>query len=118
MLIAFRSKAATEILMLVEHARVVLELSGKAGNVAAESRGTFTVEQLPAAIVALEQAVAAVPVAAQNDAADASTEDDATEDTGSASRVSVSLRQRAFPLLDMLRSAQKKAVTVSWEPAA
>lgn len=114
MLIAFRSKAATEILMMGEHARAVLGFSGKAADIASAPRGTFTVEQLPAAIAALEHAIAEAPVPAN---AEANADDDEDLAPTAASAAPVSLRQRAFPLLDMLRQAQAKGVAVSWEPA-
>ena len=113
MLIAFRSKAATEILMMGEHASAVLGFSGKSADTATAPRGTFTVEQLPAAIAALERDVAEAPVPAN---AETGTADD-DEHAAAPSAAPVSLRQRAFPLLDMLRQAQAKGVGVNWEPA-
>jgi len=105
MLVVFRSKAAADILMLSAHARQVLQAAGKVGEEALPERGVFTPEQLPAAIAALEHAskISADPV--EPDEADPKRPPEP------------GLRQRAWPLLDMLRKAQRKGQSVMWEPA-
>jgi len=106
MLVVFHSKAAADVLMLSAHARQVLQAAGKVLEDALPERGVFTPEQLPAAIALLEQVgtISADPA-----------ESDQT-DPGQPPKVG--LRQRAWPLLDMLRKAQRKGQSVIWEPAA
>ena len=58
MLVTFSSKNAPSVLMLSQHARVVLEAAGKTTVTELPERGVFTPEQLPAAITALEKAIA------------------------------------------------------------
>lgn len=108
MLIVFESRAAARILMLGEHALPVLRAAGKEVGSTLPERGIFTVEQLPEAIAYLEEAIAAdegyVP------------EDD-DEDHPHPMAEKVSLTQRAYPLLDMLRKARAMDTEVMWSPA-
>ncbi|GAA4324031.1 DUF1840 domain-containing protein [Pigmentiphaga soli] len=106
MLVTFRSKAAGEVIMLAEHAKPLLELAGKSFDGQLDPRGVFTPEQLPAAITGIERALG-LEKRPQFD------EDD-PEQAALAARY-VSLKQRAFPLLDMLRAARDKGVNVTWE---
>jgi len=110
MLIVFRSKAAADVLMLSRHAAPVLHAAGKLLNqdTDAPERGVFTVAQLAGAIAGIERA------SAQGDASQAPMQDD---EPIPAMEQAVSLRQRAYPVLDMLRQAQAKGVDVMWEPA-
>jgi len=110
MLIVFHAKAAADVLMLSRHAAPVLRAAGKVldQDQDAPARGVFTVQQLPDAIAGIERATA--QEALSND----SLESDAP---APAMEQAVSLRQRAYPLLDMLRRAQAKGVDVMWEPA-
>jgi len=108
MLIVFHSKAAAEVLMLSRHAVPVLRAAGKAVDQDAPERGVFTAAQLPAAIAGIERAVAQ----------DLGPGDVAQSDEPvPAMEQAVSLRQRAYPLLDMLRRARDRGVDVLWEPA-
>jgi len=107
MLLVFRSKAAAEFLMLSQHAAPVLQAAGKAVAQGVPERGVFTPAQLPAAIAGIAQAIAQETVPVEAD------EDESVHPMAQA----VSLRQRAWPLHDMLRRAQAKGVEVLWEPA-
>jgi len=95
-LIIFRSRAASQILMQSDTARQLLDIIGKP----LEERGVITAGQLDDALARLQQAVDLSPAAAADD-------DDAA-------RNHVGLRQRAFPLLQMLRAASKRQVDVTW----
>ncbi|MPS25555.1 DUF1840 domain-containing protein [Pigmentiphaga sp.] len=106
MIVTFRSKAAGEVIMLGEHARPLLELAGKMPEIAAGTRGVFTPEQLPEAIRRIETAIG-IEKEPRFD------EDNPEEKEKAASHVG--LKQRAFPLLDMLRKAQAQNVNVTWE---
>ncbi len=109
MLVTFSSKNAPSVLMLSQHARVVLEAAGKTTVANLPERGVFTPEQLPGALAALEQAVAAAPVS----------HDDEDEDSDAPPVPSmareVGFAQRAFPLLDLFRRAQATGDNVLWE---
>jgi len=109
MLLVFHSKAAADVLMLSQHAIPILCAAGKIKDQVVPERGVWTTAQLPDAIAAIERATR---------------EEDASIDRGECDdeRVAamdqvVSLRVRAYPLLDMLRRAQQKGVDVLWEPA-
>lgn len=106
MIFTFRSKAASELIMLGQHAVPVLEIAGKSIGGEVEKKGVFTPEQVPDAIARLERALG-------TEQAPAFDEDDPAQAEKAAQYVG--LKQRAFPLLDMLRAAQKKNVNVTWE---
>lgn len=103
-LVVFRSKAAGEIFYLAENARRLFEIVGKDPA----PRGVITAAQLPDAIARLVAAVEeekALQKAAQPQEGEAGTGD---------ARRAVTLGQRAYPLLEMLRAAQKRNVDVTW----
>jgi len=106
MLLTFRSKAAADVLMLSEHALVLLRAAGKSVDPVPE-RGVFTPEQLPAAISGIERAIALAPAPDEQEDEDQPKPHPVSEP--------VSLQRRAYPLLDMLRRAQEKGVDVVWE---
>jgi hypothetical protein len=99
-LVVFRSRAASEVIMFADAAHQLLELAGKT----VAERGVITSAQIPAALDGLLRAVA------QEKAAGGAS---ATDQEGSAA-IPVSLHQRAFPLIEMLRAAQKSQVDVTW----
>ncbi len=108
MLIVFKSKAAAEIIMYAEHAKLLLDIIGKDFEPADAPRGIITAEQVPAALSKLKGAAdsaLAKTRAAQNSV-------DANDDPGAP--MSVSLAQRAYPLIDMLERAQKMNREVVW----
>lgn len=108
MLVTFSSKAGADILMLAPHAKPLLMLLGKIDHKDLLTRGVVMPEHLLPAIDRLEQAIAAEPK--QN------TDDDQETDHPKDTRnLPVGLRQRAFPLLDLLRRAQELNVPVMWE---
>jgi hypothetical protein len=101
-LVVFRSRAASEVIMFSEVAQRLLEITGKTAG----ERGVFTPPQLDAAIAALVQAVEQEKAAGGGAAAD-------TQDEPG-TPAPVSLRLRAWPLIEMLRAAQKRQVDVTW----
>jgi hypothetical protein len=106
MLITFRSKAGADVLMLSQHAAPLLHAAGKDITGEVPERGVFTPEQLPAAIAGIEKAVHLAPKAADED----------DDDKGShASGGGVTLQQRAYPLLDLMRKSQAQGATLMWE---
>ena len=105
MLVTFSSKAGADILMLSQHAKPIMRIAGKAIDKDIPVRGVFTPEQIVDAISALERAIALEQPAAQQD-------DDQPHDPLS---LPVGLRQRAHPLLDLMRRSQKAGAPLTWE---
>jgi hypothetical protein len=106
-LVIFRSKAAADITMVAENARRMFEVIGRPES----ARGVITAEQVPDALQRLTTAVDQEK--AQHRAASAEAAIDEQEGKGSSAR-GVTFSQRAFPLMEMLRAAQKKNADVTW----
>jgi len=107
-LVVFRSKAAGEIFMFTETARRIFDIVGKSEA----PRGVITAEQVPDALKRLEDAVDEEKAQLKAAAEQAQEADRRGENTEAAR--AVTLGQRAFPLLEMLRAAHKKKVDVTW----
>ena len=105
-LVIFRSKAAADITMFAENARRIFEILGRPES----QRGVITSEQVPDALQRLNAAVDQDKVHQKTDPA--STENNEPSETVQARGVTFS--QRAFPLMEMLRAAQKKGADVTW----
>jgi hypothetical protein len=104
-MVRFSSKASGDVSMLDAHAHRLLEILGKPES----ARGVITTEQLPEAIARLDAAIAQeASVREQADDDEQDEKDDKSDDDD------VSLAQRAYPLLDMLRRAQARGVDVIW----
>jgi hypothetical protein len=111
MLVTFKSKAAADVVMYEEHAKRILDLLGK--DVA---RGVITAEESGAAIAALDAEFArskfqSAAEEVRHDAQAALGED---EDAEHGRTVPVPLSTRMYPLLEMLRAAQKTGQFVAW----
>jgi hypothetical protein len=107
-LVVFRSRAAGEIFMFAETARRIFEIVGRQEA----PRGVITAEQVPEA---LQKLVAAVDEEkAQLKAAQEEADLQDRQGDGGVQQRPVTLGQRAFPLIEMLRAAQKKKVDVTW----
>ncbi len=109
MLVTFSSKAGADILMLSQHAKPILQIMGKLDGVDLPVRGVFMPEHMAQTIDTLERAIALTPPPNEDD------EDDAPKDPITRP---VGLRQRAFPLLDLLRRAKEKNHPVLWEASS
>jgi len=108
MLYKFKSRATADVIMLEPNGRQLLQAIGKSPD----PHGIVTAAQIPAAIAALEAAVAAeeaqkAPRSGEDAAADGDDEKQERSD-------SVSLRQRAAPLIDILRRSAAEGVDVTW----
>lgn len=102
----FKSRATADLIMLDANGRKLLGIIGKSPD---EVHGIITVEQIPAAIAALEAA------AAEEAARRKQQEDDAQdEDAAPASQDSVALSQRIVPFVDMLRRSAADGKEVTW----
>jgi len=106
-LVIFRSKAAADITMFAENARRIFEIIGRPES----ARGVITAAQVPDALQRLTAAVDQEK--AQHRAASADAANDEQEGKGASAR-GVTFSQRAFPLMEMLRAAQKKNADVTW----
>lgn len=110
MLYKFKSRATADLILLEPHGRRLLQIMGKEPS----PHGIVTVEQISAAITALEAAVAleeAHHVQAQ--AARQAEGVDAIEAT-EAQPETVRLHQRAAPLIEMLRRSLADKHDVVW----
>jgi hypothetical protein len=105
MLYKFKSKAAGDLIMLEPNGRRVLEIIGKDPG----PQGIIEAAQMPAALSALEAAIAGEEKEQQA----------AIDEAKAAGQVpptfrDVSLRQRAVPFLDMLKRCQAAGADVVW----
>ena len=103
MLIIFKSPASGDVNMLEKNARELLGLLGKNPD---DRQGVITVEQLPAAINALQAEIAADKAQPKNSAESHESDDGAEPE--------ISLAQRALPLLQLLQNALKAKAMVTW----
>jgi len=110
MLIVFKSRAAANVLMFSEHAQTIMQVIGRSYPEGLPQRGVITHDQLPDAIQALERAMATDKEKAQ---------ETVVEDDEPVHPVAepVSFRQRAWPLLTMLKASSETQADVMWEPA-
>jgi hypothetical protein len=109
MLYKFKSKAAADLIMLQPNGQRVLQIIGKAGSPGGAAKGILLPEQMPAAIAALETAIAreeAALKAAQAEAAERGEELPPSE--------GVTLHQRATPFIDMLRRCEQAGKEIVW----
>jgi hypothetical protein len=107
MLYKFKSKAAGDVIMLGPNGDQVLRLLGREPA----PRGIFEVDAMAAIVAALQTAVAADDAArrsaqAAGDASDAG----APGRSGDA----IALRQRVWPLVEMLRRSQAAREVIVW----
>ena len=107
MLYQFKSRATGSVFMMQSVAEHVLSIIGKEPG----KTGIITVEQIPAAVAALHKAVEESEASMQDTregSAEGEREGEAEE--GSA----VSLRQRAYPFIEMLEEAHRADKDVTW----
>ena len=108
MLYKFKSRATADVIMLEPNGRQLVQIMGKTPG----QGGIVTVEQIPGAIAAIEAAIVA------EERARAQAREEATQDgedgSGESAAEAVSLRQRAAPLLDMLRRSAAEGREVTW----
>jgi hypothetical protein len=104
MLYKFKSKAAGDVIMLGPNGDQVMRLVGREPA----AQGIFEVEHMPRVIATLEQAVA------EDEVARRSKRDDEAEDAKPGKGDGVSLRQRVWPLVEMLRRAHAAREVITW----
>lgn len=106
----FKSRATGDLIMLDANARKLLAIVGKD----AEGAGIITVEQIPGAIAALEQAVRSDEAQRAAAGETQETEDDQGDAEATTPRDTVTLRQRTAPLVDMLQRSAAEGREVTW----
>ena len=99
MIYKFKSKATGDLIMTQPVGDRVLSLIGKTPS----AQGIIEVDQMAAAVSALEAAVAVEAPNPANDGDDASPRAD-----------TVSLRQRVWPMVDMLKRALAEKQPIVW----
>jgi len=105
MMYKFKSKAAGDVIMMSPAGDDVLRLIGKAPG----ATGIIEVTAMPAAIAAIEAALAA------DDAARAQAEKvAAAEGQKLGPREGVTLRQRAWPLAEMMKRSVVEGADIVW----
>jgi len=103
----FKSRAAGDLIMLEPNGRQILTIIGKL-DPAQPGRGILLPPDMPAAVSALQEAVAQDEAKRAQDAMQAQERGEAV-----ATQQGISLRQRAMPFIEMLRrchAAQKEIV--------
>ena len=99
MMYKFKSRATGDLIMTQPVGDRVLALIGKPVT----AQGIIDIDQMPAAISALESAVAAESPKPADDA-----------DEGSTKADSVSLRQRVWPMVEMIKRASAEKQPITW----
>ena len=106
MLYKFKSRAAPDLIMLEPNGRRVLQIVGKFSE---DRRGILRAAEIPAAVAALEAAIAQEE--AERRAAEAEAKDKGEE---LPEQDQVTLRQRATPFIEMLRRSEQAGKEVVW----
>lgn len=104
MLVTFRTKASANITMFGDAAIALLKYMGQTGVLP----GALVAQDVPAALARLRASVARAPFSDPHAAANATDAEDRVA-------MPVSLRQRAFPLIQLLEAAARKKCDVIWE---
>jgi Domain of unknown function (DUF1840) len=117
MLFKFKSKATGDLIMLEPNGRRVLQIIDKDPS----STGIILPAQMPAALAALENAIASEEAAIAEAKAAAAlkaknelSEDDESSKTTYSNLDVVPLRQRALPFMELLKSSYKANVEIVW----
>jgi hypothetical protein len=108
MLYKFKSKVTGDLIMLEPNGRQLLQLLGK-GDAASLSKGILLPPDMPAAIAALERAIAEDEAAQQQRLQEAKVAGEKLPRSET-----VSLRQRAVPFIDMLKRCQQADKEIVW----
>jgi len=104
MLYKFKSQAAAEVIMLQPDGETLLKIIGKEPG----AQGIVTVQQVPAAVAALRQAIAARKQAASAPAEPKEGDDHGSDDDA------VTLERRAAPFIALLERSAAAGKDVVW----
>lgn len=105
-MIRFSSSAAGTVSMFDAPARELLRMAGRLEG----DRGAIAADEIAGALKALRRALDTLPASRPEPA-----KPDGDDGEETPSEPEVGLRQRAWPLLDMLERAARKNVAVLWE---
>jgi hypothetical protein len=109
MIYKFKSRAAADVIMLKPNARQLLHILDKVNiDDPEDSDGIIMVDQISAALIALQFAIDAEDAALKEAQAQAKAQGASTPHTG------LSLRQRAYPIVEMLKRSAKEHCDVIW----
>ena len=108
MLYKFKSKDTADLIMLEPNGRQILMLIGK-NDTESLRQGILQPSDMPAAVAALEQAIAQDEAALQQRLAQAQAEGQVLPRSDV-----VSLRQRAVPFIDMLKRCHAAEKDIVW----
>lgn len=103
MIYQFRSKAGADVIMLADLTQRIFDILGRP----LEPRGILTVEQLPALITSLENAIL-------KDLEDRSKHNAANQENQEKPKLADRLGQRAYPFLELMKQAKSKDEPVMW----
>lgn len=106
MLITFKCRSAPDVVMLENLAQYLVAIVGKQLG----KRGVIAHDELDVAIAKLEEAI----VVDKKDAAEHEGHFHEGEEGHESHELPIGLAQRAFPFLDMLRTAKKENTDVLW----
>lgn len=112
MLVTFKSKAAAEIVMYAEHAKPLLELIHKDVK-----RGVITAGEAATAVARLEAVIGESKIHPTTEEVKRDVvahHGDAGDNNDHEASQFVSFATRAYPLLEMLRAAQKGGNDILW----
>ena len=109
MLYKFKSKSTGDVIMLQPNGRRVLEIIGKDLQSSSATKGIVLPEDMPAAIAALEAAIAREEAERKTWVEEALANNETPPQFEG-----ISLRQRALPFIDMLRRSEKAGHEVVW----
>jgi Domain of unknown function (DUF1840) len=109
MLYKFKSKAAADLIMLQPNGQRLLSIIGKATGAPGGDKGILLPQDMTAAIDALEAAIV------QEEAQQKAAREAAVERGETPPRFEgISLRQRAVPMIEMLRRCEKAGEAIVW----
>lgn len=109
MIFKFKSKIEGDLIMLEFNARHLLQIIGKEAN----PQGIILPADMPAAIAALEQAIAREEAAILT-AKKAASEPADVQGASPASTDVVPLRQRSLPFIDLLKACHSANTEIVW----
>lgn len=112
MLLTFKSKGAADVVMVEAHAKRILDLLHKDTKI-----GVITAAEAPDAVALLEREITNSRGHTASEAVERDVRahhNENGDDNGHENQDHVSFANRAYPLLDMLREAQKGNYDVLW----
>lgn len=109
MLYKFKSKAAGDVIMLQPNGQHVLEIIGKHSAAEPSVKGILLPDQMPGALESLNTAITDEETTRRDAIANAQ-----AEGLPMPRFDAISLRQRALPLMDMIRQCLKEDEPITW----